>query len=64
MATILFILIMAFYIAIAKEKFLYWFVLFFGLAVKAGYSCNIIGLAIWMGLVKVVNDIIYAGSRD
>ena len=64
MSTILFILFMSFYVAIAKEKFVYLFVLFFGLAVKAGYTCSIIGLAVWMGLVKVVNDIIYAGSRD
>ncbi len=63
MSTILFILFMGFYIAIAKEKFVYWFVLFFGLAVKAGYTCNIIGLAVWMGLAKVANDIIYSGRR-
>jgi len=64
MTTILFILFMAFFIAIAKEKFLYCFVLVFGLAVKAGYTCNIIGLAVWIGLLKIINDIIYAGSRD
>ena len=62
--TILFIAFMALLITFSKEKFLYWFVLIFGLAIQAGYQCGIVGLAVWIGLAKVANDIIYSGSRS
>lgn len=62
--TILFVAFMALLIPFAPEKFYYFFVLIFGVAVQMGYQVGLFGLAVWMGLTKVAHDIFYAGKRS
>ncbi len=60
MAILAFVVFMAFLIKINDERWwLYWF-LFMGLVAQCGYKVGIIGLAVSIGISKVLQDLIKA----
>lgn len=54
---------MALLIKFAPERFYFIFALFFGVALQMGYQVGILGVAVWMGLAKVMRDLFYAGRE-
>lgn len=60
MTTIVFISVMVFLIKFSTERFwLYWF-LILGVSVQCGYTVGIVGVAVWMGIAKVLKDMLQA----
>ncbi|MHB8056826.1 MAG: hypothetical protein ACYDHC_02900 [Desulfuromonadaceae bacterium] len=60
MATIAFVAFMAFLIKFSEERWwLVWFMIM-GVAVQCGYKAGIVGIAVSMGMSKVLKDICQA----
>lgn len=57
---IAFVLFMAFLIKFSEERWWLWNFLVMGLAVKLGLCLDIIGIALWLGISKVLKDIFQA----
>jgi hypothetical protein len=58
--TLLFVVIMAILIKFSTQRFWLIYFLILGLATQAGYQIGIIGVAVWMGLGKILHDLFYA----
>lgn len=58
-----FVTFMALLTWIHPQKFWCIYVLILGVAVKMGYQIGMIGLLVWMGLGKVLDDIINAARK-
>lgn len=55
--TILFVAFMAFLIRFSTDRWWLWFVLIMGVAAQFGYKVGIVGIAVWIGISKVLKDI-------
>jgi len=63
MAAIVFVVFMAFLILINKERWWLYCFLIMGMAVQCGYQVGIIGIAVWIGVLKVLKDIFSAVNQ-
>jgi hypothetical protein len=61
---ILFAAIMLVLIRISPQKFWYIFLLILGVAIQLGYQVGMVGSLVWIGLAKIMNDLIYSGRES
>jgi|GEM_PF-3894872 len=58
-----FVIFMALLTWIHPQKFWCIYALILGVAVKMGFQIGMVGMIVWMGLGKVLDDIINAGRQ-
>ena len=61
--TIGFVIFMSLLAWLSPRKFVYIYVMVLGVAVQLGYQMGMVGMLVWWGIGKVLNDLIYAGTE-